>query len=119
LKLKPQITLDEWHKYPFNEGIPPEILEQIGRHRRQMLIHSYIYYTLDDNVWNDHKWQEVAFLLAELQKEWGWNVGFYDDIFQYWTGQSGYWLPTNKPGYDRNVERVAQRVLDSFKASAI
>lgn len=83
-----------------------------------MLLHAYLYYTEDDNIWEDHVWDKQSRALLELQKEHGWNIGFYDEIFRHWTGQSGYWLPTND-GRDDNVVRVAKRTLAFDKKLAV
>lgn len=64
-----------------------------------MLIHSHIYYELDDNIVDDHTWQRWADELAELQNE---NpdkckIGFYDKEFENWNGASGAFLPLRDP----------------------
>lgn len=56
-----------------------------------MLIHSCIYYELNDNIVSDHKWQEWAFELAKLQDD---NpkktkINFFDKEFDGWSGASG------------------------------
>jgi hypothetical protein len=78
--------------------------------RRQILLHCYIYYGMNENIWEDHEWDKRARELHQLQQEHGWNIGFYDEIFKHWKGQSGYWLPTNK-GNDEHIVRVAQRIV--------
>lgn len=82
--------------------------------RRQILLHSYLYYGADENIIDDHEWDKRARALFSLQQEHGWNINFYDGIFRHWKGQSGYWLPTNK-GCDENVVRVASRLLAGEK----
>jgi hypothetical protein len=71
----------------------------IKRRRAQMLIHSCIYYHLDDNIISDHKWQEWADELQKLQED---NpklikIGFYDKTFIDWTGATGNHLPHLDP----------------------
>lgn len=100
----------QWHNQPQCEGMEQSILERIVMLRRQVLLHSYIYYSLDENVIADHEFDRRGRELFDLQKEHGWNVNFYDSIFKHWQGQSGFWLPTNK-GCDEHVNRVAARVL--------
>lgn len=87
----------------FMDGPPvlsdKEIRNLIKRRRAQMLIHSCIYYHLDDNIISDHKWQEWADELQKLQQE---NpklrkVGFYDRTFSDWTGATGNHLPHKDP----------------------
>lgn len=75
--------------------------------RRQLLVHSCIYYALDSNLVSDHQWQEWADELAWRQDDFGWQAGFYDAAFRGWDGSSGYHLPHR----DHDVMRVAQRLL--------
>lgn len=46
-----------------------DIAERITRRRRQVLIHSIIYYRLNDNIISDDKWAEWALELENLQKQ--------------------------------------------------
>ena len=66
--------------------------EKIRQRRIQMLVHSYLYYVLDENVISDGKWQEWADELTELQKQKK-TIGFYDKEFSDWTGATGTHLP--------------------------
>lgn len=71
------------------------IKELIKRKRGQMLVHSFLYYSLDDPIWTDDKWQQVADELTRLQEA---NpscckIGFYDKEFLGWTGDTGMHLP--------------------------
>lgn len=100
----------EWHNVARCEGMEDTILLRMVMLRRQILLHSYLYYGLDENIWDDHEWDKRSRELYALQQEHGWNINFYDEMFKKWTGQSGFWLPTNK-GIDENVDRVARRIL--------
>lgn len=71
-----------------------------------MLVHSYIYYVLGDNVVSDHRWQEWANDLVKLQKENGWEFGFYDSQFQDWDASTGYHLK-----YDPDIQNAALKVV--------
>lgn len=75
--------------------------------RRLLLVHSHIYYRLDDSLVSDHKWQEWADYLALLQCYYGWEAGFYDRYFEDWDGSTGYHLPSNHFIADR-----ARRLLE-------
>jgi hypothetical protein len=66
--------------------------EKIRQRRTQMLIHSYLYYVLDENVVDDGKWQQWADELVELQKQ-NKDIGFYDEVFADWSGATGTHLP--------------------------
>ena len=83
--------------------------EKIRQRRHQMIIHSYIYYHLDDNIVSDDKWQQWANELALLQNE---NpddcqLDFYDEEFIDWDGTSGAFLPLK----DINVRNKAAHIL--------
>lgn len=71
----------------------------IKQRRYQMLIHSCIYYKMNDNIISDHQWSSWAKELAQLQDD-------YPDIakevtlaeyFEGWNGSSGFDLPINEP----------------------
>jgi len=69
-----------------------EIKELITRRRRQILVHSAIYYRLNSSVISDHKFDEWCNELVELQdkhpeiaSECPYNVSFHD-----FEGQTGY-----------------------------
>jgi hypothetical protein len=60
-----------------------------------MLVHSYIYYHMDDSIILDTTWQEWADELTKLQAN---NpkcckIGFYDKEFKDWDGSTGMHLP--------------------------
>lgn len=71
------------------------IRQQIKQRRKQMMIHSCIYYELNDNIVSDHKWQEWAEELTKLQTEHPdcCNLGYYDQAFKDWDGTTGAMLP--------------------------
>lgn len=70
--------------------------ERIKQRRYQMLIHSYLYYGLDEALVQDHQWQAWADELAALQQVYGASIGFYDEVFRDWDGSTGYHLPVNE-----------------------
>ena len=84
--------------------------EKIKQRRTQMLVHSYLYYKLDENIVDDDKWQQWANELVELQKQ-KMNIGFYDKEFADWTGASGAFLR-----FDRWVAVKAKSLLKQFSS---
>jgi hypothetical protein len=66
--------------------------EKIRQRRHQMLVHSYLYYVMDENIVDDDKWQQWANELVELQKQEK-VIGFYDEVFADWDGSTGCHLP--------------------------
>lgn len=86
------------------------IAEKIKQRRAQILIHSHIYYILNDNIVSDEQWQHWAFELAALQNDYPRHcaVTFFDKAFRDWTGaHGGSHLPLN----DRWVAYKANRIL--------
>lgn len=80
----------------FFEEVDTDAIKAKIRHRRaQMLVHSCIYYELNDNIVSDHKWQAWADELEALQKAHPecMEIGFYDANFKDWDGSTGNHLP--------------------------
>lgn len=73
-----------------------EIEELIHRRRRQILIHSYLYYSMNTNLIDDHTYDLWTKQLAELQHQYpneSRNVSFYYEEFDGFTGETGFHLP--------------------------
>lgn len=72
-----------------------DIAELINRRRRQILVHSIIYYKLDDNIIPDSKWAEWALELENLQRDYP-DIAekcVYAKAFENFEHSSGYNLP--------------------------
>lgn len=90
------------------------IQEKIKQRRRQMLVHSYIYYELNQNIVSDHKWAEWAKELQELQQKYpkeSAEVEYYED-FKDWDGSSGAFLK-----FGENIKTVAKILLEQNNCS--
>ena len=72
-----------------------------------MLVHSCIYYTLNDSIVDDHTFDRWAIQLRKLQDRHGTEIGYYDEEFEGWTGDTGFHLPIRDP----LVVAKAQRIL--------
>ena len=89
---------------------PPQgsIAELIKRRRLQILVHSCLYYGLDNNIISDEIYDKWAIELEKLMKE---NPGVYSDrfdsAFAKWDSASGFDLPLRDPW----VLRTAQNLL--------
>ncbi|QVW28579.1 putative DNA ligase [Erwinia phage pEa_SNUABM_8] len=72
----------------------PRIQEFIHRRRRQMIIHSVIYYRMDDSIISDYTWQDWANELRDVQNRWPElkAMGYHDDLFEEWDGSTGMHL---------------------------
>lgn len=68
-----------------------KIAEKIQQRRLQILIHSYIYYILDDNIISDTKWNNWATELVSLQRKYPEIASsvIYNDMFSDWQGSTG------------------------------
>ena len=85
------------------------IKEKIRQRRRQMLVHSYIYYELNENIVSDHTWAKWAKELQELQEKYpkeSAEVEEYDQ-FKNWDGSSGAFLK-----FGENIKTVAKILLE-------
>lgn len=91
------------------------IKEKIKQRRRQMLVHSYIYYELDQNIVSDHQWSEWAKELAQLQKDYPKESAEVEEYEQFkdWDGSSGAFLK-----FGENIKTVAKILLDNQNKSA-
>lgn len=70
-------------------------LEKLKRLRSNMLVHSYLYYTLDSPIISDDAWQKKAQQLVNLQKKFKKHINFYDKEFKDWDGSTGMHLPAD------------------------
>lgn len=72
-----------------------KIKELITRRRRQVWVHSIIYYRLDKNVISDAQWSEWALELEELQKQYPALAVEcpYADVFKDFDHSTGSNLP--------------------------
>ena len=76
-----------------------QVRELITRRRRQVLVHSIIYYELDDCIISDHQWQDWADELAKLQQQYP-DIAFdcpWAEEFEDFDGSSGFNLPLDDP----------------------
>lgn len=71
------------------------VRERIKQLRLNMLVHSFIYYELNDSLISDHEWQRRADELTALQAKYPANIGSYDEAFKDWDGSTGYHLPAD------------------------
>nr|BDD45044.1 hypothetical protein 32 [Bacillaceae bacterium] len=92
------------------------VAELITRRRRQILVHSCLYYRLNDNVIDDHTYDLWSKELAELQQQ-------YPDIaaqcerhedFKDFDGSSGFDLPIHEPDVLNSAYRL-QRAVKAIK----
>lgn len=88
------------------------IIEKIQQRRRQMLVHSYLYYEENVNIVSDATWSRWAKELAQLQKDYPKESAEAEEYEQFkdWDGSSGAFL-----NFGENIKSVAKILLDSNK----
>ena len=76
-----------------------QIAALINRRRRQILVHSIIYYKMDKNLIPDNAWSEWGAELEELQKAYPEIAAKapYAKEFQDFDHSTGYSLPLDDP----------------------
>lgn len=85
-----------------------EISELINRRRRQILVHSVIYYKFDDNIISDYTWSQWAKELDELQKKYpelAKNCILADE-YKNFDPSTGFNLPLEDPWANRTACRL-------------
>lgn len=96
--------------YKIFSGEELEIAEKIQRKRYQMLVHSYIYYEMNENIISDSQWSAWAMELVRLQEQYPDIAGRvpYAKDFEGWDGSSGAFLTY----YDKpNIINTANRLV--------
>lgn len=86
------------------------IQSRINQRRAQVLVHSFLYYQMDASYIDDHKFDEWAKELAELQKKHPEIAEkcIFAEAFRSFTGSTGYDLP-----YDNEwVQAKALQLLE-------
>ena len=92
-----------------------KVVELINRRRRQILVHSCIYYRFNDNLIDDFTYDIWAKELVQLQEDYPneSKEAALSEEFKDFTGTcfSGYNLPISRP----NVESKAKQLLEYNK----
>lgn len=89
------------------------LAEKILRLRRMVLVNSIIYYRLNRSIISDAFFDEIAYELASYQKvcpEFCAELGYFDDEFADFNGETGFHLPL----YDPRATNVAQRLVQWY-----
>ena len=113
------------------EAINIPIAELIERRRLQILVHSRIYYSLDQNLIEDKLWDKWARELVNLQLEYpelSANICFAE-AFKDWDASSGAFLPLDdewvvfkanqliKNSYSKVTKKAATNIVRSIQPS--
>lgn len=81
--------------YELFAGEELKIAEKIQQRRYQLLVHSCIYYVLDQNIITDDQWNKWAVELRELQEKYP-DISQQTTLYEYfsdWDASTGTFLP--------------------------
>ena len=98
--------------YDIFSGEELKIAEKVQQRRYQMLVHSYIYYEMNENLVSDSKWSEWAMELVDLQSKYPHIAEkvIYATDFADWDGSSGAFLTyKNKPNIVATANRLVRK----------
>jgi NAD-dependent DNA ligase len=89
------------------------ILERINQRRRQLLVHSYLYYRQNTSTISDHQYDKFAQDLITLQADYPEiaEQGIYADEFRGFSMGDSFALPLGDP----HVREMALRFLRAKK----
>ena len=90
-----------------------QIAELISRRRRQLIVHSVIYYKMNSNIIDDATWSKWAMELVDLQRSYPDIAAAcpYADDFKGFDGSTGFNLALDDPW----AIDVATRLLHSTR----
>lgn len=86
-----------------------EIIDLIERRRRQIIVHSYLYYERDNSLVTDKKYDEWAYELYDLQKQYPKIASecFMAEDFKEYHPSSGFYFDYSQEW----IARVADRLI--------
>lgn len=90
-----------------------DVLELINRRQRQILVHSFLYYQLNENIISDYTFDMWAKELAELMKNHHdlAKKSVYYEAFKEFEGSTGFDLPYANP----EIQKAGFRLLSYHK----
>lgn len=91
--------------------VTQSIQEKIRQRRRQLILHSFIYYVLSNNIISDAKWTQWSRELCELQQKYPKESAEveYWSLFRDFDGSTGFHLVVD---CDPWVDAKAKLLLD-------
>lgn len=86
----------------------PVVMEMINRRRRQIIVHSVLYYTFNTNLIDDHTFDTWCRELVHLQETYpdlAKRVEFHED-FKDFRGETGYQFAKNDWGMSKAMQLI-------------
>ena len=89
------------------------VIELINRRRRQILVHSYLYYELNTNLIQDHIFDKWCRELVQLHSKYPTESkrAVFSSVFIGWTGFSGYDLLSKDESVKNWAKCKSQQLL--------
>lgn len=88
-----------------------QIIAKINQRRRQILVHSVIYYMMDDSIISDATWAKWAKELEELQRQYP-DIAeqcVYADAFRGFDHSTGFNLPLRDEWANNKARQLLAR----------
>lgn len=95
---------------------PDQIKELIKRRRFQILVHSYIYFRLFDNIISNDTFDKWAKELIELQKNYP-DLSEEVELYEIFKSFTSVGCSSMLPLDDEKLAKKAQMLLDNYNAS--
>ena len=96
-------------------------LETLERKQRQLIVHSFIYYHKNDNIWPDSKWDKTAKEVFGVREQETFKQSKFYGVFKDFDGCTGYnlanykWVddsdPLNSQSYEHHFNWLAEYLL--------
>lgn len=105
--------------YNIYQGDELKIAEKIQRRRYQVMIHSCLYYNMNESIVDDVKYDKWARELESLQKQYpeiAANVDYAYD-FKDFSASTGFDLPLDDPWVRRKALWLSSRLFSTDSAS--
>lgn len=93
---------------PKEDPLKEKITSLIKRRRRQILVHSCLYYKMNTNIITDEEFDKWCAELRDLHSKYPqyMDCGVFDAEFKKWGGFSGFDLPTYAPEVHSKAEQL-------------
>lgn len=88
-----------------------DIKALINQRRRQILVHSCLYYRMNTSIIDDHRFDQLAYELVELQKQYPEIAAecIEAEAFEHFDGTTGFDLPYH------HWDGLARHILELYK----